>query len=458
MRKLGFKSAKPVTDGGFLPASDDGEEVWFKREWRLITLLAIMIVAFVIRFIFAYGVSAGSDFALSGGAGASSNVHIIESILNGSFAITDPALNYPYGSVNISPPLMDFLFAGIAGLVTMFGVSAGTAASGTLAFSAPIFAALTCWPVYLIGRKMFNDEKIGLLSALLYAFSALMIMTSVFSNGMGFSFLVFLFAFMVYFLLKALEGCDKVQPSGFGALIKDKVILRNILVAGILFAMIALSWNQFRIILLALVFIMAAQAIVDRLRAKDVASTVGVYSTVIMLGVLISAPYYIVAGLWDLVFSGPFIIAVMSVALAVLFSKTTDRPWVLMVPAILLIVGAVLAILFFVSDSLFSAVVNGNSIYQSGLMADLTSGNTKTSISLMAAFFGWLTLWLPFLLFLYMIYKYRKNIESRKYTFAMWWIFIMFCIGWYSTAYAVLAGIGFAVASAAMILMIIRAV
>ncbi|MDR2699027.1 MAG: hypothetical protein LBB30_05065 [Candidatus Methanoplasma sp.] len=455
MRKLGVRSAKPA-DGGFLPASDDDQEVWFRREWRLITLLAIMIVAFVIRFIFAYGVSAGSDFALSGGSGASNHAHVIESILNGSFAFTDPALNYPYGSVNVYPPLMDFLLAGVAGIVSMFGISAGTAAAGTLAFSAPIFAALTCWPVYLIGRKMFNDEKIGLLAALFYAFFALLIMTTVFSNGTEYAFIGFLFAFMIYFLLKALDDCDRIQPDGFRAMLGDRKVLINLLVAGILFAMIAMSWNQFRIILVMLVFIMVAQAVADRLRSKAVSPTVGVYSSVIMLGMLISAPVYILAGLWDLVFSGPFVVAVMSVALAAFFSKTTDRSWVLMIPVTLIIAAAALAALFFISGDLFSATVGGNSLYTNELMSQLASVTTMTSISSMASFFGWVSVWLPFVMFLYMLYKYRGNMDSRKYTFSMWLILLLFGIGWYSTSYAAIAGAGFAVSSAALILMAIR--
>ncbi|MCL1979261.1 MAG: hypothetical protein FWG60_03790 [Methanomassiliicoccaceae archaeon] len=455
MRKLGTRSAKPK-DGGFLPASDDGQEVWFKREWRLIALLAIMIVAFVIRFIFAYGVSAGSDFALSGGTGASSHAHIMESILNGSFAFTDSALNYPYGSGVIYPPLMDILLSGVAGIVSAFGVSTGTAVAGTLAYSSPIFAALTCWPVYLIGRKMFDDEKIGLLAALLYAFFALMVMTSVFSNGTEYAFAGFLFAFMVYFLLKVLDDCDRIQPSGFRAMIKDRSVFWNLLIAGILFAMIALSWNQFRMILLVLVFIMAAQAVVDRIRSRPVSPTVGIYSAVILMGMLISAPYYILAGLWDLVFSGPFITAIMSVALAALFAKTTGKTWVLMIPAIFIIAAAVLVVMYFFAGDLFSAVIGGNSVYTNELTANLASVASRTSISSMAAFFGWVTLWLPFVMFLYMLYKYRGKMDSRKYTFTMWWIILMFCVGWYSVSNAALAGAGFAVASSAMILMIIR--
>jgi len=59
-------------------------------------------------------------------------------------------------------------------------------------------------------------------------------------------------------------------------------------------------------------------------------------------------------------------------------------------------------------------------------------------------------------MFIYMVYKYRKEMDSKKYAFTMWWIFLMFIIGWYSTSYAFLAGAGFAVASASLIIMAIR--
>lgn len=455
MRKFAIKSAAPSGEGD-VRGSDDSGQGWFRKKWRLITLLAIVVIAFVIRFVFAYGISAGDNYALSGGTSASSHLNSIISILSGTFTTTDSALNYPLGSLNIYPPLMDFIMAGVAGLVSLFGISTATAAAGTLAWSTPILAALTCYPVYLVAKKMFrDDEKIGLLAALFYALFALLIMTTVFSNGTEYAFVGFMFAWMVYFMLKAFEEVDTSKSEGFKALFSNKTILKNTLIAGILFLVIALSWNQFRTVLTCLIALMAIQALIDRFRSKDISLTVGIYSVIILMGVLISAPYYISAGLWSALFSGALLAAVIAVVLVLVFAFTAKKSWALMIPALIVVAVAIIAVLAFAAPDLFSALIYGNSYYEGTLMSAIMA-SSHTSISAYAAYYGWLTMWLPVFVFLRMLYKYRKHADSKVYSFTMFFIFAMFFIGWYSTSNAVIAGIGFAVASSAAVIFAIR--
>ena len=455
MRKFTLKSATLQRMRG-VNRPDDGGQAWFRRKWRLLSIMAIILLAFLIRFVFAYGISAGDNFALSGGASALNNLDAIVSILNGTFSFTNPSLNYPIGSLNASPPLFSAIMAGLAGLATLFGVSAETAAAGALAWTAPVFAALTCYPVYLVAKRMFgDDEKIGLLAALFYAFFALLVMNTVFSNGTEYAFVGLLFAWMVHFLLKAMGTVDGMHNADVKSLFGDRVLLKDVLVAGLLFAMIALSWSQFRVVLTCLVVLMVLQALVDRFRSRDVSLTTGIYSVVILMGLLISAPYYIAAGLWAPIYSGPFVMGLLSVALMAVFVATSNRSWVLMVPIIAVIAAAVIALMHFAVNDVFSALVFGNNLYEGDLMTALMAGS-NTTISRMAAYYGWFTLWLPVMVFLWMLYKYPENLDSRKYAFTMFFIISMFGIGWYATSYAIIAGIGFAAASAAALMFAVR--
>ena len=75
MRKFAIKSAAPSGEGD-VRGSDDSGQGWFRKKWRLITLLAIVVIAFVIRFVFAYGISAGDNYALSGGTSEIGRAHV----------------------------------------------------------------------------------------------------------------------------------------------------------------------------------------------------------------------------------------------------------------------------------------------------------------------------------------------------------------------------------------------
>ena len=157
MRKFGNESTAPEDTGVSREKSDKG---WLKNHWCALSICVIVIAAFLLRTVFAYGVSADGGFALSGGSSAQYHLHVIESILNGSYSVTDSTVNYPIGGLNVYPPLMDFIAAGVAMVASAAGLSTTEAASFALASLNPVFGALTCIPVYLVGKEMF-DKKIG---------------------------------------------------------------------------------------------------------------------------------------------------------------------------------------------------------------------------------------------------------------------------------------------------------
>ncbi len=461
MRTVAKEKTSPVaSEGGASAAPENGNSgSWFRTHWCLISLFVIIAVSFILRFAFAYGVSAGDNYALSGGSSASSHLRIVTEILAGTY---DPAnqitINYPYGSGSISGPLFDYIIAAFAYIVTLCGVSQATAAAGTLAWSAPIFGALTCIPVYLLGRKLFKDEKIGLLAAVFYALFPLMIMTTAFSNGTENAFVCFLMVWFVYFVVKTLEAVDAVEITGVKQVFSNEPVRTYVLFSAVFLAFLVLSWTGFWTIIACAAAIMFVTLLFRRIGRKDLLATVVIGSFILLVGVGIGAIYYIPLGLWSPVFQGGCLLAVLVVVYSVLFLVLEKQPWVLSIPLTIVVIVAVAAVLAVFAPSVSSALLHGSSPQVGALATDLAHQFSRTSISSMAAYYGWMTVWFPLALGVWMAYKYRANAKSHLYTFLMLWLFCCFFIGWFSADYAVVAGAGFAVGSAALVVMVFRAV
>ncbi|MBO6083650.1 MAG: glycosyltransferase family 39 protein, partial [Candidatus Methanomethylophilaceae archaeon] len=341
MRKFGKESTAP-TEG--VNRESGG---WLQNHGALAVCI-IALLAFVLRTAFAYGVSADGNFALSGGSEAQYHLHVVESILNGSFVIgADAAANYPIGGLNLNPPLYDFIAAGIGSI---------GGASFALAVLAPIFGALTVFPVYLVGKEL-RSVKVGVLAALIYALLALPISASVFSNGTEFAFAAFLFAFFILMMIKLIKKVDE-----------DVLAVKEAVIAGVFLGLIALTWNGFRMILVLLIIVMVIQIVLDRFNSKDFKVPLYSYSIVMVIGVVMGALYYIPAGLWDAVFSGPVLITVTAVVFGFIFRAVASKPWIFTIPALIIAFAAVAVVLFFVDSDLCTALLVGNSSYTNPIM------------------------------------------------------------------------------------------
>lgn len=441
MRKFGKESTAPAEKG----ADRDSGNGWLSGHRCALILGVIVIVAFLLRFVFAYGVSADGGYALSGGSSAQYHLHVIESILDGSWALTDAAVNYPIGGSLYIPPLMDFLGAGVA---TLFQGGMGTteAASMALAVLNPIFGALLCIPVYLIGKEMF-DKTTGVVAALIIAFMALPISTSVFSSGNEYALAAFLIAFMAYFAVKMVKAADSEDAS-------KKAIIVNGVIAGIFLMLAALTWNGFRFAVVLLAVAMVLQAIASRIRGKDFADVTLGYAVIILIGTLVPAAYYVPAGLMDAAYSGPFLIAIVSVVLALAFVALKAKPWVVTIPALVIVFLVFCVVLAIAAPGMFDDFIFGNSAFVSSIMEELSSN--RVSMSNVAAYYGWLTMWLPICLAIYETYVYLRRDKTATRLFMIVWLFVMFFAVWTSYATAAVVGSVFAVGSAAVIVGAVR--
>ncbi len=430
MRKFGKEST--ASQEGATRESGKG---WLQNHSALAVGI-VVIIALLLRTVFAYGYSAAGDFALSGGASAQYHLHVVESILSGSAIFgADAAVNYPAGGLNVYPPLYDYIAA---------AVGAGAGASLSLAVLAPIFGALTCIPVYLVGKELYGF-KAGFLACVLFALFALPISSTVFSNGTSMAFVAFLIAFFIYAMIKVVRS---VQDDVFD--------LKNILIAGLILGLIALSWNGFRTVFALLMVVMIIQILIDRFNSKDFSVPLRTYSVVMLIGLVLGAVYYIPAGLWDAVFSGIAILTILVIAFGFIFKALESKPWIFVIPGLIVAFAVIVIALYLVSPSLGSAILGGNSIYLNSIAASLASN--LVSISKMSSYYGWVTMWLPIILGIVEFYRYARKDRSHMQLFKAMFFIVLWMCAWTSTYNAAVLGIVFAVGSGALIVMVLSKV
>ena len=418
MRKFGKESTAPKEG---VNRESGG---WLQNHCAL-AVCFVIILAFVMRVVFAYGFSADNGFALSGGSEAQYHLHVVESILDGSFIIgSDAAINYPVGGLNVNAPLYDFVAAGV-------GSFAG--ASTALAILAPIFGALTCFPVYLIGKELYG-YKAGFVAALIYGLLALPIVSTVMSNGTEYAFVAFLVSFFILSLIKVSRKISE------GAFAKKEAII-----AGVLFALVVLSWNDFRGLVVLMAVLLVVQMVLDRFNSKDFSTTLYTYAVIMVIGLAVGAAYYIPAKLWDAVFSGPVLIAIIVLALGFIFKALQKQPWIFVIPGLFVAFIAIMVVFYFALPDYFSAMVFGNSVYTNDLMADLV--DNSISISQMSSYYGWVLMWMPPMLGLWELYKYVKKDHTHAQLFMVMWLFVLWIFTWMSYSAAAVLGMTIAVSS-----------
>ena len=434
MLKLGKESASASEKEVSRETSGNG---WLKDHWCALSVCAIVIIALLLRTVFAYGISADSDFALSGGSGAQYHLHVIESILNGTYAIgVDSAVNYPVGGLNVNPPLLDFIAAGIASFTTP------SAALGGLN---PVIGALTCIPVYLVGKEMFNNKTIGVVSALIFAFLPLPIATSVFSNGNEYALAAFFVAFMSLFMFRAAKALDDEDGR--------KTVIINSVIAGVFMGLAALTWNGFGVLIAVAAAAMVVHIAVRRFAEKDMVLPYMAYAIMMVVGLVMAAIYYIPAGLWDAVFSGPCLLVVLACAFGAAFLALKKVSWVYSIPALVIALIVVLAVLYFAAGDLFDDLIGGNSVFTALMDAAVT---THVSMSNVSSYYGWLTMWLPICLAIYETYKFIRRDRSSARLFVTVWLYMMFFAVWASYGSAAVIGCVFGVGSGAAIVKLIQ--
>ncbi|MGN1044337.1 MAG: STT3 domain-containing protein, partial [Candidatus Methanomethylophilaceae archaeon] len=421
----------------------------FNRVPFLIMVAIVFIAAFV-RVAFAIGTSAGSDFALSGGSTSTNNLYILsELVANGTLILTDGSVFYPYGTATVSSVLFALLMYPFAALANVFVSDPVLASSMVLATSGPVFAVLAVIASYYLGKQVLRSRLAGYLVALFVALCPIFIRESVFSNGTGTSFVLFLLIIAVYFLYRAVETvgykegeeATRKKAYGFSA------------ISGIFLALVALSWTGYRAILLPILTVMVIQVLIDRFKGKDPMPMAVVYSLAVIIMAAVSAVYYAPLGLWTEVASGTVFLAVFISALCTGFAAMRKTPWTITIPAFAVVAVVVLAVLAFVMPDFFNAIVSGNSVYDSAYAATL--GDMKLSLSTLSTYYGPITYWFLFIAVIGMLCRFNRNSGSSPFIFLLVWMFVTTLTCGHNSVEAAIATPAFALGFAAVVVWVL---
>ncbi len=403
---------------------------WFKENQKpIIAVALIMLMAFIMRFVFAFGVSADSAFALSGGAVASEHLHTITEIMNGgSFFGEDGSLHYPFGSVNSNPVFIDMILAGIAMIGTSLGMATVKAASLTLATFSLVCGTAAIIPMFLLGKEVIGTKKAGYAAALFLAFCPVVITQTVFSNGTETGWILLLFLILSLLVFKGIKSVvvsTHTDDPFKEVLASNRSAIRMAAIAGLVLALIVLSTSDFRPIVLLLILSMIIMTVVGRFMYRETRMVALYFSIIIAIGMAVAAAYYLPAQLWDQVLSGILILSVASIVLCLTFAMLQRKPWVVTVPVYLIGVIVALVLLSTFVPELYTDIIKGNTEYAASV-ASLTGGTL--SISHLSTDFGVVTLWFTIPIIGFLLWKLPKNISSFKYQFLLIFMIFSVCI------------------------------
>ena len=333
-----------------------------------------------------------------------------QTMKNGYYSpIDDPLLNYPIGDKGARPPLFNM----IAVSITTLGGGSIDALGWTMLCLPAIYGALLIFPVYSIGKELFN-KKVGLLSAMLLPIipahvgaghgSAL----SLFDHD---SFLLLLFTLTFFFFLKSLKNKDNLFYP----------ILAGICLGAIRLTWVAdeLAFIMFSIFLFVYLYVGLVKEESDVIIFRNVCITM-------IIGFLMPLPY-IIATSGDTVFDITYWCVISCVGLCIfsLIQRRFQISRYVSIPTVSGIVAVGIIFLYLVDigkvQTSFVFHEISNVVFGSGIYGDkilLTIGESHVfSLSDMAFLFGPVVFWIMFGGFIFFIYEAYNEKLKPEYIF-----------------------------------------
>ena len=426
-----LKEKKPFKGG----LRSRAQNTWLGRNWSTVLILvAIIFIALFVRSYFGYSTAVDNGFLVGGGSDSYYHQRVIDYVQEtGSHLVNDPMLNYPLGMRNARPPLYDWSVAITGQLLSgISGMDIDAATGYALLSSTAIWGALTCIPVFMITREAFGNRA-GLLAALLLAIMPGHIQRSVFANADHDAMILFFVVFAFYFLLRALmsiRGTKWVESWKSGSSVRkgfkdyfatNQRSLIYALLGGVCVATVGMIWTGFTYVLVIILVYLLVQVIINRFRNVDSMGELMAVGVMLASAFAIMAPLYWQMSYWSQWFDVPFYLFLGSMVIGGLFTVTRDYPWTLAIPAVVALVAIALVGVYFISPTLFEAIISGQGYLVKSKLYSTISEAQAPGFSNLALSFGAVTFWLAIIGLVWAAIKIPKN-PAPHFTFVVVWM------------------------------------
>ncbi|KYK28353.1 hypothetical protein AYK20_01210 [Thermoplasmatales archaeon SG8-52-1] len=335
----------------------------------------------------------------------------------------DPLLKYPIGAKGGRPPLLNMMALGFSRLLTPI-MSETDAIGYSMQFIPALFGALIIFPVYFIGKELFN-KKAAIIGAMLIAIIPIHL-----SSGHGSAYTLFdhdsfnllLFFFTFLFLIKSIKEKDRIKQIFYAVL------------GGVSLAALTMTWVESQYLYVVIAIYAVVQMFIDIFTNKIELKIVLTSSIILFSGYLISLPVIVSRSGFNLTIELFLCIAIASFGVVYYIFGKKKIPWTISIPSIFSVGVVVLIFLYFIENLIksmpflsplkkLSDVIFGTGIYGKKVSMTIAEANTY-EISQTVMSFGpsiyWIT-WLGFILLLYFFYKEKQR---RDYLF----IIVLFII------------------------------
>jgi dolichyl-diphosphooligosaccharide--protein glycosyltransferase len=433
MRKRAQRRVKPEAFGQKIDTQrtqirDNKKLIKFNKNWW-IALSLVSIFLLVLFFNSYFNVTSevainpegeGFDKFLLSGPDPYYNMRLVEvTYETGTYPFysePDPLLNYPLGRSGGRPPLFNMMALGFSRLLTPF-MSEIDAIGYSMQFIPALFGALLIFPVYLIGKEVFN-KKAGLIAALFVPIIAIHVSSghgsaySLFDHD-SFNLLLFFITFL--FLIKSIKSKDSMKSFLYA------------LLAGVPLAALNMTWVQARYLYVVIAVYAIVQMIID-IYTNKINKNIPLSTSVTLLsGYLISIP--VISSWKGFQFDVNLFLCLGVLLFGVIYYVLDKKkiPWTLSLPAFFSIGALVLVLLYFIDSASkvikfisplrkISEVIFGSGIYGDKVDMTIAEANTYT-ISQSVIPFGPAFYWLGWTGLIFLFYLYYKNNNRRDYLF-----------------------------------------